>query len=97
MTHSRGTRLWSRAYSQRAPHHQRQKPLIRDRTSAEANSRWGFARARGGPQLRTKGWKATTARRYLFRRNEVVFRAEVRVGLEILSLKTLRIADLTAA
>jgi hypothetical protein len=28
--------------------------------------------------------------------NEVVFRAEVRVGLEILSTKTLRIADLSA-
>lgn len=31
-----------------------------------------------------------------FRRNQVVFRAEARVGLEILSTKTLRIADLTA-
>lgn len=30
-------------------------------------------------------------------RTEVVFRAEIRVGLEILSTKTLRIADLTAA
>ncbi|MFD1210972.1 phage major capsid protein [Arthrobacter sp. GCM10027362] len=34
--------------------------------------------------------------RDLFRHNEVVFRAEVRVGLEILSTKALRVADLTA-
>lgn len=34
--------------------------------------------------------------RDLFRRNEIVVRAEIRVGLEILSTKTLRIADLTA-
>lgn len=32
----------------------------------------------------------------LFRRNQAVFRAEVRVGLEITSLKTLRVVDLTA-
>lgn len=38
----------------------------------------------------------TPALRDLFRRNEVVFRAEIRVALEILSLKTLRVADLTA-
>jgi HK97 family phage major capsid protein len=31
-----------------------------------------------------------------FRRNQCVFRAEARVGLEILSTKTLRVADLTA-
>lgn len=33
----------------------------------------------------------------LFRRNRAVFRAEIRVGLEIQSLKTLRVVDLTAA
>lgn len=48
------------------------------------------------PYMGDLGVEGTPAPRDLFRRNEVVFRAEVRVGLEILSTKTLRIADLTA-
>lgn len=39
----------------------------------------------------------TPAPRDLFRRNEVVFRNEIRVGLELLSIPSLRVADLTAA
>lgn len=49
------------------------------------------------PYMGDTGVEGTPAVRDLFRRNEVVFRAEVRVGLEIPSTKTLRIADLTAA
>ena len=48
------------------------------------------------PYMGDTGTEAAPAVRDLFRRNEVVFRAEVRVGLEILSTKTLRVADLTA-
>jgi HK97 family phage major capsid protein len=48
------------------------------------------------PYVIDSGTEAAPAPRDLFRRNEVVFRAEVRVGLEILSTKALRIATLTA-
>lgn len=40
-----------------------------------------------GPLRGDTDIKGTPARRYLFRRNEVVFGAEIRVGLEILSTK----------
>lgn len=48
------------------------------------------------PYMGDTATDGTPAIRDLFRRNEIVFRAEIRVGLEILSTKTLRIADLTA-
>ncbi|MEJ1113837.1 phage major capsid protein [Paenarthrobacter sp. CCNWLY172] len=48
------------------------------------------------PYMGDTATDGTPAIRDLFRRNEVVFRAEIRIGLEILSTKTLRIADLTA-
>ncbi|MFJ5698746.1 hypothetical protein [Arthrobacter sp. NPDC093139] len=47
------------------------------------------------PYMGDTGVAGTPAPRDLFRHNEVVFRAEIRVGLEIISTKTLRIADLT--
>lgn len=53
-------------------------------------------RASNGTRYMGDTADGTPALRDLFRRNEVVFRAEIRVALEILSLKTLRIADLTA-
>lgn len=49
------------------------------------------------PYVTDTGVEGTPAFVDNFRRNQVVFRAEIRVGLEILSTKTLRIADLTAA
>jgi HK97 family phage major capsid protein len=48
------------------------------------------------PYMTEIGSSGALEPRDLFRRNEVVFRAEIRVGLEILSTKTLRIADLSA-
>lgn len=45
------------------------------------------------PYMTGIGSSGALESRDLFRRNEVVFRAEIRVGLEILSTKTLRIAD----
>lgn len=48
------------------------------------------------PWVSDTGVEGTPAFVDNFRRNQVVFRAEVRVGLEILSTKTLRIADLAA-
>jgi HK97 family phage major capsid protein len=59
--------------------------LFRNSQRLEWNPYMGDTAADGTPAVRD-----------LFRRNEVVFRAEIRVGLEILSTKTLRIADLTA-
>ena len=48
------------------------------------------------PYLTDTGVEGTPEIRDLFRRNECAFRAEIRVGLEILSTKTLRIANLEA-
>lgn len=53
-------------------------------------------RIKWNPYMGDVGTDGAPAPRDLFRRNEVVFRAEIRVGLEILSTKTLRIADLAA-
>ncbi|RJT82209.1 phage major capsid protein [Arthrobacter cheniae] len=44
----------------------------------------------------TLGTTAAPAPTDLFRKNQTVMRAEIRVGLELVSLKTLRVVDLTA-
>ena len=48
------------------------------------------------PYMGDTATDGTPTLRDLFRRNEIIFRCEARVGVEILSTKTLRIADLTA-